>query len=165
MNFNDSVSYERAHELLEYRDGALYWRESRGRVAKGSLAGYICKDGYRKLVLDRVDYYVHRIVWLLSYGSWPENEIDHKDQNKLNNQVDNLRVVTSKTNCENKTRYSNNSSGYTGVFWNLDANKWQAQFVSNKKKFHIGYFENKEDAHKAVTQARLEAGFHKNHGR
>lgn len=51
---------------------------------------------------------------------------------------------------------SNNTSGYTGVCWNKQHNKWQVRiqdFETGKRK-HLGYFTDIEDAGKAYVKAR-----------
>lgn len=49
--------------------------------------------------------YVHRLVWEAFNGPIPEGyEINHKDENKLNNALDNLELVTHKQNVNYGTR-------------------------------------------------------------
>lgn len=72
--------------------------------------------------------------------------IDHKDRNKLNNVRDNFRLCTHRENTINKDLLSNNSSGFTGVYWSKDKNKWYSKIEVNKKKIHLGYFISIEDA-------------------
>ena len=43
--------------------------------------------------------------------------IDHIDGNPWNNDINNLRLVTQKVNCQNRKKRATNSSGYTGVCW------------------------------------------------
>lgn len=70
--------------------------------------------GYNKEV-----YYVHRIIWLLTYGSLDSSLfIDHLDGNSLNNCISNLEAKTQQGNAQNKRLHKNNSTGVTGVnFW------------------------------------------------
>lgn len=54
------------------------------------------------------------------------------------------------------TRYSNNTSGHTGVCWSKLSKKWHVrinEFDSNKRN-NIGYFTNIEDAKDAYLKAR-----------
>lgn len=47
----------------------------------------------------------HRIIWEAFNGKIPANlEIDHRDRNKKNNKLSNLRLVTHSENCKNKLR-------------------------------------------------------------
>ena len=43
------------------------------------------------------------------------------------------------------------SSKYLGVSWDKQNKKWKASFNYNKKKVHIGFFTNQNDAAKAVN--------------
>ena len=160
------MNFELAHKLFEYKEGELYWKVNRGSRAKaGSVAGWLDPDGYRQVRVSSQRYYVHRIIWLMLNGDWPHGLIDHIEGHKSNNNSENLRLATKSENAKNAKKRSNNSSGYTGVCWLKREKRWLAYFTSNGKQTVVGYFNNKEDAHKAVTQARLEAGFQKNHGR
>ncbi len=49
--------------------------------------------------------YVHRLVWETFNGKVPTGfEINHRDENKLNNSLSNLELVTHKQNCNYGTR-------------------------------------------------------------
>ena len=98
------ITQELAHQLFEYRGGALYWklRASRG-VYAGDKVGFVHPSGYRRFMYKRKGYAVHRIIWLMHYGNLP-NEIDHKDSNKLNNNIENLRVANNKNQQNVKLR-------------------------------------------------------------
>ena len=83
-------------------------------------------------------------------------EVDHKDHNGLNNQKYNLRICTHSQNVKNSSKRSDNTSGYKGVFWYKQTNKWAAGISVNNKRIHLGYFEHKEDAAKAYNIAAIE---------
>ena len=52
-----------------------------------------------------------------------------------------------------------NTSGYKGVSWRKDSNKWRAQLWVNGKSYNIGCFDTKEEAIEARKQA--EEKYHK----
>lgn len=81
---------------------------------------------------------------------------DHADRNPLNNRKYNLRIATSAENTRNRGFLKNNTSGFTGVWWDKSKQRWQALIIINKKKKHLGYFINKEDAIKARLIAEKE---------
>lgn len=75
--------------------------------------------------------------------------VDHKDDNKLNNVLENLQIVTARFNVS-KNRKS--TSKYTGVSWNKRRKKWYCQIRINKKDFKLGYFDNELEASKAYQE-------------
>ena len=81
------------------------------------------------------------------------NNYDHHNKNKLDNRRENLVSCTVQENNRNRTKNSNNTSGYTGVTWDKRRNKWIAQIVVDYKNIYIGGFLRKEDAVKARLKA------------
>lgn len=82
-------------------------------------------------------------------------QIDHRDGNGLNNQIENLRLVNNQQNNCNKNKQINNSSGYKSVSWSKIANKWRAYIVLNKQQIHLGYFTEIIDAANAYNIAAI----------
>lgn len=68
---------------------------------------------------------VHRVVWAVVHGVWPDGVIDHINRDTTDNRVENLRIVTSAGNAKNKTRARNNSSGHNGVDYSFG--KWRVR--------------------------------------
>lgn len=85
----------------------------------------------------------------------PKNkEVDHIDHNGLNNQKSNLRICTEKQNHYNcRLQKTNNTSGYKGVSWNKDHNKWRVRINKNNKEILIGRYDNKINAINAYNKA------------
>jgi hypothetical protein len=107
---------------------------------------------------------LHRAVFAVVHGRWPTDQIDHIDGDPTNNRVENLREVSGLENQRNMKRYTNNTSGYTGVR-RTASGKWQALIADRGRRIHLGVFEDVEDA-AAVYRAKAdELGYHKNHGR
>jgi hypothetical protein len=77
--------------------------------------------------------------------------VNHKDFNKLNNNLDNLEIITQRQNTNKK--HLKSSSQYIGVFWNKQNKKWKSQIRINKKIKYLGYFVNEIDAHNAYQNA------------
>lgn len=56
-------------------------------------------DDYYRVLADGHLFLAHRIVWALTYGPAPDGlVINHKDQDRSNNRVDNLELSTSVEN-------------------------------------------------------------------
>lgn len=62
------------------------------------------------------DYYVHRIIWAMVYGSIDSGlVVDHLDGNPFNNSIENLSLKTHKDNSRNQCKRTRNKTGETGV--------------------------------------------------
>lgn len=166
---NSNITQERLKSLVVYReDGELLWlskphANSKGRV--GEPIGSLHKSsGYKRVQLDGERYTVHMLVWLYHYGEYPSTDIDHRDTNKINNRIDNLRLAEEK-NTWNTPKNSNNKSGYKGVSWHPKSGKWAARVMKYYKTYNLGLFESPELASLAVEAKRVEIheGF-VNHG-
>ena len=96
--------------------------------------------------------YAHHIVWLFAYGEVP-NIIDHKNGDKLNNAISNLRLATPSQNQANTNKQNNNTSGHKGVHWNKRNKKWVAKIGINGKGIYLGCFTNIDDAASAYDNA------------
>lgn len=78
---------------------------------------------------------------------------DHINGDKLDNRRSNLRVCTNGQNMMNRGRQSNNSSGFRGVCWHRQRNKWRAYIKRNGKQIALGLFDSKEAAAQAYKEA------------
>lgn len=168
----DQPSVEYLRECLRYEPetGKLYWLPRSGVPASwntkyaGKEAFTAIAQGYRRGLLNYKGYKAHRVAWALYYGQWPEGEIDHINHDRLDNRIENLRVVTLAENQKNKTPYRNNKSGATGVYWNTRASRWCAQIRVAGRGVYLGLFASLKDAVEARKAAETQHNFHSNHG-
>ncbi len=103
--------------------------------------------------------FMHRWLWVHIMGHIPYDlEIDHTNGDKLDNLLENLRLVTRRQNAHNRKerREGKTTSKFVGVSWSNIANKWQAQIQVNGKQYHIGLFTNEEEASEAYQRALAE---------
>jgi hypothetical protein len=147
---------EELHDLFEYRDGELYWRNHRSnKVRAGSKAGSIDGTGYHQINIKGKVYRVHRIIYSMHYDNLtPDLLVDHIDNNKSNNKICNLRIATSSQNSCNQSMNKNNTSGVKGVCWHKQHNKWYVQVQHKGKNFYGGLFDDFEDAKQKAEQLR-----------
>ncbi len=75
--------------------------------------------------------------------------VDHINGNTMDNRRSNLRLTTYFGNTTNSKRRKDNTSGYKGVIWSKQRNKWQARIKSKGHVYHIGYFNDPRSAHEA----------------
>ena len=71
--------------------------------------------------------------------------IDHINDIKSDNNVDNLQIVSNRFNVR-KTQ-GDASSNYKGVYWSKTSKKWVAQIKINGRQINLGHFINEIDAH------------------
>jgi hypothetical protein len=116
------------------------------------------RNGYQYVSLYRngkkKHKYVHQLVanvFLTNPDS--KNFVDHKDRDKANNHVSNLRFATKCENNRNKSLQRNNTSGVVGCGWHGKAGKWYAQIRVNNKQKHLGLFDSVDDATAARKRA------------
>lgn len=161
------LTQERLKELLDYDPltGCLTWiSRPSNRVKVGDFAGHLRKDGYLDTKIDGRLYLNHRLAFLYMLGTFPKDQVDHIDRNKTNNKWANLRDVTNKENCMNKSIQKRNSSGFGGVHWNKTNKKWEAKISVDGNDIFLGLFDDINDAANARRQANIQHGFNENHG-
>ena len=98
------------------------------------------KDGKRATIL------MHREI-----VKPPKNmKTDHRDYDGLNNQRCNLRLATSLQNVHNRRKQTGllrpGTSKYKGVCRDFYKHKWLTRITVEGRRFHLGRFDNEEDA-------------------
>lgn len=125
-----NITFSELRELLAYDEaGLLRWKVSpRLDIAVGSIAGYLNKStGYYDITVKGKIYRVHRLIFMWHHGYMPENPVDHRDRNPLNNKIDNLREVSIQCNNRNCNVRVDNKTQVIGVFFHKQSRKWEAQ--------------------------------------
>lgn len=108
-------------------------------------ARYAVRTGPRPL---RKNIWMHRLI----INPPDELEVDHINRNTLDNRRANLRVVTHRFNIQNSP-VKEHTSGYRGVHWRKDRQKWTAGAGARERYRWLGYFNNEIDAARAYDQA------------
>lgn len=135
--------------------GDLYQIKSTGGKFAGSLAGWLCVNGYRYVSLNKRKYLAHRVIWCIVHGAWPTKDVDHINGERADNRIANLRLATRSQNLANQ-KISKRSSGFKGVSWHKRAQKWMAYIGSPHGaagREYLGLFEIQEEAHAAYMRA------------
>lgn len=115
--------------------------------------GYVALNqryGPRKLNKSRC-IYLHRLIC----GAVDGQEVDHINHDKLDNRRDNLRVVSSAENHMNLKMNPRNTSGFTGVTYDLARKKWMVALNANGKCVFRKRFTTAEEAARAYDEAKL----------
>lgn len=148
----EPLTLERLHEVLHYDllTGLFTWLVRRGSKKAGTVAGYKTTFGYVYILIDGERHLAHRLAWYYVNGRWPERLLDHRDNVRHNNVMDNLREANHSQNAQNQPpSRKNNKSGLLGVSWCRKVGRWQAQIKVNGKSTFLGYFDTPEQAHEA----------------
>lgn len=123
------------------------------------ITGGIDSGGYRLVNLykdnKKISKRIHSLMWdAFRNESYNSKQIDHKDENKLNNRIDNLQLLTQRQNSSKSYLLKSKTSKYTGVSWKKDNNKWLADIRMNGEKKYLGLF-NCETAAMVIYEKTL----------
>lgn len=113
---------------------------------------YVRDDGYvliaKKLRKDK-NIYLHRFVMGAKKGDY----IDHINQDKLDNRIENLRFCNGTENQLNKKKAKGDyTSKYKGTSYCRSKKKWRACGYENNKFKHIGLYDTELEAAKAYDR-------------
>lgn len=124
----------------------------KGRILKPGL-----RDGYQCYCLcingTQRTYYTHQLVAIVFLNHKPDGQnlvVDHINNIKTDNRLENLQVITQRYNSSKDSR---GTSKYTGVYWQIKAKKWMAYITINGKRIHLGLFTDEEEAGLAYQKA------------
>ena len=142
-DFVDIIGYEGKYQIN--KQGEVY-SISRKKILKPRLNQ---PNKYLQIRLSdknnvRKFHKIHRLVGLQFIPN-PNNYefIDHKDNNKINNSIENLRWINRSGNCRN-SHYKKKSNLPRGV--NQKGKKYEAQIQNNKKTICLGTYDTPEKA-------------------
>lgn len=194
MNWKDYLIYDESSPSNLRWAVNVYgsWHGKSLKVAAGDVAGSHCKMGedhvYWQVTVQGVRLAGHRAVWELHNGEIPDGLcVDHINGDKLDNRIENLRIVPHALNMRNMKMDKRNKSGVTGVSksdktdWSRDRSPrtyWSVQWheVDGKKRakhFRIEKYGDAEAFRLACEwrnmmieeQNRCGAGYTERHGR
>lgn len=135
--------------------GILRWAVSpTARVKVGQEAGTQHDCGYKRVMVQGKNLYVHRIIFAILHGEWPE-QIDHINGKRQDNRAENLRGVTNLINCHNKHVPRPTNSGSPNVYLDRRYGTYKATIYSNRSRFYLGTFKNLSEASAAVERAKI----------
>lgn len=153
--------FEESHKISNF--GKVMSLARKWKPTTTYLKPLIGKKGYLRVQLRKIGKLrtrtIHTIVWD-AFGDRPRNglklQVDHIDDNKQNNRIDNLQLLTNRQNVSKGLKNKKMSSKYTGVYWRKDIKKWCSKIDINGKTKANGVFIKEHDAHLAYQKALKE---------
>lgn len=116
----------------------------------------LTKDG-NEYVLTKINYkttYMHRLI--LNLQNSPKHiYTDHINGNGLDNRRQNLRISNNHLNQANQKLSKSSTSGFKGVYWHKQNNRWAVQIMVERKHISLGGYKDKLEAAKAYDQGAL----------
>lgn len=158
------------HMRYDQESGHLIWVVPTGHRAKaGQAAGAPHSAGYRFVSVFGRKYLVHHLVWLYHHGELPPKhlDIDHKDGDRANSRIENLRLVSRTENLAGGRGRSNPI--LPGVM-PTPSGRYASAVHINGKRMYLGTFDTPEEAHEVHKVAHVKhfgeaSKFHPNHPR
>ncbi|MDN5300927.1 MAG: hypothetical protein PWQ60_441 [Thermoanaerobacteraceae bacterium] len=103
--------------------------------------GYVYGHSYGRTIR------LHRVI--LDVENQRGVIVDHVNRDKLDNRKVNLRIADQSVNAINSKMRRDNTSGFRGVYWNKQKQKFRAIAVINGIQIHLGLYNTPEEAYKA----------------
>ena len=164
------ITHERVTDSLSYdpNTGYIVWKNrewmhpSTNSRTRGKRAGSVLKKGrytLREVTVEGVRFREHILIWFYVTGEYPPEGmvIDHKNRDATDNRWENLQLIPRKKNALNVSKSVKNTSGHTGVY--RSGGRWRAVVTKDRKKHHLGYFDDAKSAAIAVRAFKDENGF------
>lgn len=153
-----ALTQARLKELLHYdpETGHFTWLANQGRARAGQTAGTTDKVGYVVVRVAGRFYKAHRLAFLYMRGEIPPDDVDHINRVKGDNCWRNLRLATRPENLANIGLLRSNTSGYRGVSWRKSSGRWQAFGSRDRRRVHLGFFDDLIEAATAAQKWREE---------
>jgi len=150
----DRYAYDPETGVVTYRHGLRHRPDYAGREV-----GSIAPNGYRVARFGPRLYGIHRLIWLMQTGEWPELGIDHINRNKTDNRWSNLRLATKRQNAANSGPLRTSKSGIRGVCYDERLRKWIARGRVNGKSTYFGCYATADEAAQKYREvARMQYG-------
>ena len=143
---------------MEYKNSEIIINDQ-GEILSNHKS-YIAKTGYKVIKLNNYYYHIHRLV-AETFLPNPNNEkvVDHINNDKLDNRVENLRWCSMSSNGKNKK--IKNPYGLNGIYKIQDKYKpdeyvFKSTIGYANKQLVLGYYKDLEEAKKARIEKEVE---------
>jgi len=128
-------------DVFDYDEGILIRRKN-GKRLDGKQ-----KKKYHRTHVNGKDYSTHRLVWIWNRGEIPKGlMLDHINRDKLDNRIENLRLVTRSENQFNR--------GAKGYHYHSKLGRWVASIQIDKHRIYLGSYVEAWEAEEAYLKAK-----------
>lgn len=160
MKVKKHPTQEELREMFTYdpHTGRLVWKKIayKSTAKVGEVAGSIirCPAGSRwRIGMARTIFFNARLVWIYHYGDIPQDmQIDHKNQNTLDDRIENLRLASSLQQKWHSRPRKNNPLPKGVIELKRGNKRFRADIRMDGKKRTIGYYSTAEEAHEAYKK-------------
>lgn len=166
-----AINITKLRNQLDYdpETGVFKWKESGSGRRSNLLAGCVKRKRngsniWRRIVFDGQEYISGQLAWAFMTGEMPTFIIDHIDGDPLNDRWDNLRKGDNFVDQRNLKKSSRNTSGVTGVKWNVKSSKYHAFIGTGGKQKYLGSTPDRFEAICMRKRAEIEYNYSPRHG-
>ena len=150
MKIKNVVGYEGKYAISE--DGRVFNLIRGIEMKQNDIDGYMCVKF--RVNNEIKNYRVHRLVYEAFKGRIIDNlVIDHIDGNKKNNNIENLRQLPNRENCNLGIQEKRNDKLPRGVRRFNKDNMFGAEIGIEKERYYLGTFKTPEEASDAYQSA------------
>jgi len=154
MNDFDLLQYMQKHFSYNDQDGHFYTVVPQANCNKiGDMVGRVQSNGYVRISIKRKFFQAHRLVWLWHNNIMPATGIDHINNIKSDNRIQNLRLADQSLNARNvRKARSTSKTGMLGVV--VSGSKFAAVITHNGKTTWLGSYKTIDQASEAYWRAK-----------
>lgn len=151
------LTHEHLLRVLEYDSVAGVFYRRTGPQAWRPIATGDGAHGYPRMHVNGRRYYCHVLAWFYVHRVMPgAGEIDHRDNDRANYKIKNLRLITRKLNAQNQHKPGvRNKSGRLGVSWDKQRGLWVSRIRLPCGVYkYVGRFADRDRASDAYIEAK-----------
>lgn len=156
MSMADDLTQIELKNLFNYDPSGTFIRRSTGKIVPKILAK---GQRYLRVFVKGKARSLHRVIFCWHHGYFPD-VIDHINNDKLDNRIENLRKATQANNCLNRKHHGQSKSPYKNVYSQTyrtisgPIEQWSVNVTINGKRKYFGSYDDIEFANLVAIEVR-----------